>query len=64
MKDPTKNFEQFLLSKHALNQRGHGCHSPGPEKEYIDVECSIGFNAKPMVVDTERELHDVYAEKS
>ncbi len=62
MKDPIKNFEQFLLSKHVLSKETiEAIHQD--LKEYIDVECSIGFNAKPMMVDTERELREVYAEK-
>jgi 2-oxoisovalerate dehydrogenase E1 component len=60
MKDPIKNFEQFLMSKHVLNKELiDAIHQD--LKDYIDVECSIGFNAKPMHVDTERELKDVYA---
>jgi 2-oxoisovalerate dehydrogenase E1 component len=62
MKDPIKNFEQFLMSKHALSREAMDAIQQDL-KEYVDVECSIGFNAKPMVVDTQRELHDVYAEK-
>jgi 2-oxoisovalerate dehydrogenase E1 component len=62
MKDPIKNFEQFLMSKHVLNKELiDAIHQD--LKDYIDVECSIGFNAKPMHVDTERELQEVYAEK-
>lgn len=62
MKDPIKNFEQFLMSKHVLNKELiDAIHQD--LKEYIDVECSIGFNAKPMHIDTERELQEVYAEK-
>lgn len=62
MKDPIKNFEQFLMSKHVLNKELiDAIHQD--LKDYIDVECSIGFNAKPMHVDNERELQEVYAEK-
>lgn len=60
MKDPIKNFEQFLMSKHVLNKELiDAIHQD--LKDYIDVECSIGFNAKPMHVDSEKELLDVYA---
>ncbi|WP_207511342.1 alpha-ketoacid dehydrogenase subunit alpha/beta [Longitalea luteola] len=60
MKDPIKNFEKFLLSKHVLSQEVmDSIHQD--LKDYIDVECTIGFNAKPMMVDTGRELQDVYA---
>ncbi|MBO9199844.1 MULTISPECIES: alpha-ketoacid dehydrogenase subunit alpha/beta [Niastella] len=62
MKDPIKNFEQFLLSKQILSKEEvNAIHLD--LKEYIDVECSIGFNAKPMHVDTNRELQEVYAER-
>lgn len=62
MKDPIKNFEQFLYSKQVLTKESvDAIHQD--LKEYIDVECSIGFNAKPMYVDTGREVLDVYAEK-
>jgi 2-oxoisovalerate dehydrogenase E1 component len=60
MKDPIKNFEQFLLSKQVLTKESmDAIHQD--LKEYIDVECSIGFNAKPMYIDTGREQQDVYA---
>jgi 2-oxoisovalerate dehydrogenase E1 component len=62
MKDPIKNFEQFLLAKQVLkNEEVDAIHQD--LKEYIEVECSIGFNAKPMYVDTGRELQEVYAER-
>ena len=62
MKDPIKNFEQFLYSKQVLTKESvDAIHQD--LKEYIDVECSIGFNAKPMYVDTGREVQDVYAKK-
>jgi 2-oxoisovalerate dehydrogenase E1 component len=59
-KDPIKNFEQFLLSKEVLSTEL--IESIRQDlKDYIDVELSIGANTKPMIVDTERELQDVYA---
>jgi 2-oxoisovalerate dehydrogenase E1 component len=62
MKDPIKNFEQFLLQKHVITKESmEAIHQD--LKEYIDVECSIGFNAKPMMVDPDREVKEVYAEK-
>ncbi|WP_205508209.1 alpha-ketoacid dehydrogenase subunit alpha/beta [Longitalea arenae] len=60
MKDPIKNFEKFLLSKQVLTQEViDSIHQD--LKDYIDVECTIGFNAKPMIIDTGKELQDVYA---
>jgi 2-oxoisovalerate dehydrogenase E1 component len=61
IKDPIKNFEQFLLSKQLLSKEEiDAIHQD--LKDYVDVECNIGFNAKPMYVDSGRELRDVYAE--
>ncbi|OQP50546.1 dehydrogenase [Niastella yeongjuensis] len=61
IKDPIKNFEQFLLSKKILTKEEvEAIHQD--LKDYVDVECNIGFNAKPMFVDTDRELREVYAE--
>ncbi|MGZ8551482.1 MAG: alpha-ketoacid dehydrogenase subunit alpha/beta, partial [Chitinophagaceae bacterium] len=61
-KDPVKNYEQYLLEQNIL--------SPGDIenikielKEKIDRELAMGFDAKPVVADTEEELNDVYAEK-
>lgn len=62
MKDPIKNFEQFLLAKQVLKKEEvDAIHQD--LKDYIEVECSIGFHAKPMYVDTGRELQEVYAER-
>ncbi|AEW02676.1 dehydrogenase [Niastella koreensis] len=61
IKDPIRNFEQFLLSKQVLKKEElDAIHQD--LKDYVDVECNIGFNAKPMYVDTGRELREVYAE--
>lgn len=60
MKDPIKNFEQFLMSKQVLTKELVETIRQDL-KEYIDVELSIAFSAKPIVPDTETELHDVYA---
>jgi 2-oxoisovalerate dehydrogenase E1 component len=62
MKDPIKNFEQFLLAKQVLKKEEvDAIHQE--LKDYIEVECSIGFNAKPMYVNTGKELQEVYAER-
>jgi 2-oxoisovalerate dehydrogenase E1 component len=62
IKDPIKNFEQFLLSKQILTKEEmEAIHQD--LKDYVDVECNIGFNAKPIYVDTNRELQEVYAER-
>jgi 2-oxoisovalerate dehydrogenase E1 component len=60
IKDPIRNFEQFLMSKEVLSKELIETIRQDL-KEYIDVELSIGFNSKPMIVDADRELQDVYA---
>ena len=59
-KDPIKNYEQFLMSKQVLTKELVETIRQDL-KEYVDVELTIGFNGKPMVIDTEKELRDVYA---
>ncbi|THU41813.1 dehydrogenase [Niastella caeni] len=60
MKDPIKNFEKFLLSAAVLTKESMDAIYQDL-KEYIDVECTIGFNAKPTQVNTHHEEADVYA---
>ena len=60
MKDPIKNFEQFLLSEQVLDEEQLTVIKQDI-KEYIEVELSIGFNTAPIVVDAELELDDIYA---
>lgn len=60
-KDPIKNFEQFLLTEAVITEEQVEVIKQDL-KEYIDVELSIGFEAKPVVADTETELKDVYAD--
>ncbi|HEY6502671.1 MAG TPA: dehydrogenase E1 component subunit alpha/beta [Chitinophagaceae bacterium] len=60
MKDPVKNFEQYLLASGVL--RGNDAENIKNEfKEKIESELQVGFAANPVVVDTETELEDVYA---
>jgi 2-oxoisovalerate dehydrogenase E1 component len=59
-KDPVKNFEQFLLQQSVLTQEEIDGIRNGL-KETIEEELAIGFHAKPVVVDTEQELNDLYA---
>jgi 2-oxoisovalerate dehydrogenase E1 component len=59
-KDPIKNYEDFLLAETILS--ASSVETIRNEfKQKIDDELKIGFNAKPMVVDTEEELEDLYA---
>jgi 2-oxoisovalerate dehydrogenase E1 component len=62
-KDPVKNFEQFLLEENILNAAA--IESIKDEiKTHIETELQIAGEAKPMVVNTEEELNDVYASSS
>ena len=62
-KDPVKRYEEYLLSAQVLDE-------PGIEeirneyKEKIESELAIGFNAHPIVPDTEEELDEIYAKPS
>ncbi|MBC7947002.1 MAG: dehydrogenase E1 component subunit alpha/beta [Chitinophagaceae bacterium] len=61
-KDPVKNYEQYLVSVGILND--HEIDKLRQSfKEKIESELAIGFNSSPIVVDTETELNDVYAER-
>ncbi|MBC7872628.1 MAG: dehydrogenase E1 component subunit alpha/beta [Ferruginibacter sp.] len=62
MKDPIKNYERFLVESNTLTE----LQIAGTRNEFkdkIESELAIGFNTKPIVVDTDEELWDVYAEK-
>jgi len=63
MKDPVKNYEQYLLSSGVL--KSNDVENIRNEfKEKIEHELEIGFAVKPVVAETETELEDVYATKS
>ncbi|MEQ1796712.1 MAG: dehydrogenase E1 component subunit alpha/beta [Lacibacter sp.] len=62
-KDPIKNFETYLLSEAVLTETG--IEAIRTElKQKIETELQLANTAKPMVVDTEEELEDVFAEPS
>src|SRR5436190_9060995 len=61
-KDPVKNYEQYLSDQHILSPADIG-DIKNELKEKIEQELAIGMNANPVVVDTEEELNDVYAER-
>jgi 2-oxoisovalerate dehydrogenase E1 component len=60
LKDPIKNFEKHLLEAGIITEEQVSVIKQDL-KEYIEVELSIGFEAKPIVADEEEELNDVYA---
>jgi 2-oxoisovalerate dehydrogenase E1 component len=60
MKDPVKNYEEFLKSTGILSEED--IQKIRKEfKEKIEDELKIGFDTKPVMADTEAELEDVYA---
>ena len=63
VKDPIKNYEEWLTSEGLLTE--NIIASVREEmKAKIEEELKIGFNSKPMVVNAEDELKDVYAKRS
>ena len=60
MKDPIKKYEQFLIEAGILDEI-KVAKIRNEFKEKIETELSIGFDSKPMVVDTEVELEDMFA---
>ncbi|HKO82217.1 MAG TPA: dehydrogenase E1 component subunit alpha/beta [Chitinophagaceae bacterium] len=62
-KDPVKNYEQFLLQQKVLSPDDIE-NIKTEVKDKIEQELAIGFNAKPVIADTEEELNDLYAEKN
>jgi 2-oxoisovalerate dehydrogenase E1 component len=60
MKDPIKNFEQYLLSENVISEKDIEAAREA-FKEKIEAELNIGFSTKPVVADTATEFEDVYA---
>ena len=58
-KDPIKNFENYLLSEAVLTE--DDVTSIRTElKQQIESELQFAYNAKPMTIDTEEELDDLF----
>ena len=58
-KDPIKNFENYLLSEAVLTE--DDVTSIRTElKQQIESELQLAYNAKPMTIDTEEELDDLF----
>jgi 2-oxoisovalerate dehydrogenase E1 component len=63
IKDPIKNYEDWLISEELLNEET--ISSTREEmKNKIEDELRIGFDSKPIVVNVEDELKDMYAPAS
>jgi 2-oxoisovalerate dehydrogenase E1 component len=59
LKDPVKNFEEYIKSIGIVSEDGVQ-QIRNEFKEKIEDELAIGFNTSVVVPDTEEELEDVY----
>ncbi len=59
-KDPIKNYEKYLIENGLMNEM-EVADIRNEFKEQIETELATGFDTKPIVVDTEEEMEDVYA---
>ncbi len=59
-KDPVKNYEQYLIDENILTD-AQVENIKADTKLHIETELKIGSQAKPMEVNMEEELNDVYA---
>jgi 2-oxoisovalerate dehydrogenase E1 component len=60
VKDPIKNYEQWLLKENVLTETDVTSIRTD-QKRMIEEELQKGFNSPPIVVSTASELKDVYA---
>ena len=60
MKDPIKNFEEWLLGQRIISTEEVDTIR-NEFKNKIESELAVGFATNPVVADTEEELEDVYA---
>jgi 2-oxoisovalerate dehydrogenase E1 component len=60
VKDPIKNYEDWLVKEGILND-SIVANTRAEMKAKIEEELKIGFESKPMVVKVEDELKDMYA---
>ncbi len=59
-KDPVAHYEQYLLQQQLLNESS--VHAIREEtRHYIEEQLQTGYEAKPVIANTEEELGDVYA---
>lgn len=60
VKDPIKNYEQWLMDEKVLSESDiAACRQDA--KNYIETELQEAYKAAPMDIDTEAEIEDVYA---
>lgn len=58
-KDPVKNYEQFLIEQGILSEM-QVADTRNQYKNHIEAELTIGYQAAPIQVSTEKELQAVY----
>lgn len=62
LRDPIKNYEQFLIGENVLKQEQ--INSIREDfKNRIESELELGFQSQPVVADTEKEMDDVYKDR-
>ena len=59
-KDPVKNYEQYLIDENVLTVTQVE-NIKAETKAYIETELKIAGQAKPMEVNTDEEVNDVYS---
>jgi 2-oxoisovalerate dehydrogenase E1 component len=60
VKDPIKNFENWLIKERIITEED-ATAIRNSQKQLIEQELNIGFASPPIIVDTVKELADVYA---
>jgi 2-oxoisovalerate dehydrogenase E1 component len=60
-KDPVKNYEQYLTQQNILSSAQID-EIKKETKAHIESELAIAYQAKPMLVNTNEEVNDVYAQ--
>ncbi len=60
IKDPIKNFEEYLLAQHVMQQQDMD-KIRAEYKAYIESELEIAFEAPQIIPNTTEEINDVYA---
>jgi 2-oxoisovalerate dehydrogenase E1 component len=60
LKDPIKNYEQYLIETNVLNEE-KATDIKNEFKDKIESEITIGFNTTVEIPDSEEELENVYA---
>ena len=59
-KDPVKNYEEYLIAENVLTAAQVETIK-SETRSYIETELKMAGQAKPMEVDTQEEINDVYA---